>query len=80
MRSVRPSRRWRWTSAGRIDEIPTTCCGMAGSNGYETEHYERSLEAAEAALFPAIRAAPASAEIVAGRHELPPADQDRNRT
>ena len=53
------------TGAERIDEIPTTCCGMAGSNGYETEHYERSLEAAEAALFPAVRAAPDCAEIAA---------------
>ena len=53
------------TGAEQIDEIPTTCCGMAGSNGYETEHYERSLEAAEVALFPAVRAAPASAEIAA---------------
>ena len=38
---------------------------MAGSNGYETEHYDRSLEAAEVALLPAVRAAPASAEIAA---------------
>ena len=53
------------TGAERIDEIPTTCCGMAGSNGYETEHYERSLAAAEAALFPAVRAASAGAEIAA---------------
>ena len=53
------------TGAGRIEEIPTTCCGMAGSNGYECEHYERSLEAAEAALFPAVRAALPSVEIVA---------------
>ena len=53
------------SGAERVDEIPTTCCGMAGSNGYETEHYDRSLEAAEAALFPAIRAAPPSAEIAA---------------
>lgn len=53
------------TGAERIDEIPTACCGMAGSNGYEAEHYERSLEAAEVALFPAVRAAPPSAEIVA---------------
>ena len=53
------------TGAERIDEIPTTCCGMAGSNGYEAEHYERSLEAAEVALFPAVRAAPPSAEIAA---------------
>ena len=53
------------TGAGRIEEIPTTCCGMAGSNGYEAEHYERSLEAGEAALFPAVRAAPPTAEIAA---------------
>ena len=53
------------TGAERIDEIPTTCCGMAGSNGYETEHYDRSLEAAEVALLPAVRAAPPSAEIAA---------------
>ena len=53
------------TGAARIDEIPTTCCGMAGSNGYETEHYDRSVEAAEVALLPAVRAAPASAEIAA---------------
>lgn len=53
------------TGAGRIEEIPTTCCGMAGSNGYEFEHYERSLEAAEVALFPAVRAASPTVEIVA---------------
>ena len=53
------------TGAERIDEIPTTCCGMAGSNGYETEHYDRSLEAAEVALLPAVRAAPVSVEIAA---------------
>jgi Fe-S oxidoreductase len=53
------------TGAERIEEIPTTCCGMAGSNGYKVEHYERSLEAAEVALFPAVRAAPASVAIAA---------------
>ncbi len=53
------------TGAHRVEEIPTTCCGMAGSNGYECEHYERSLEAAEVALLPAVRAASPSAEIVA---------------
>ena len=62
------------TGAAHIDEIPTTCCGMAGSNGYETEHYDRSLEAAEVALLPAVRAAPASAEIAAAgtscRHQI----------
>ena len=53
------------TGAERIEEIPTTCCGMAGSNGYEAEHFERSLEAAEVALFPAVRAAAPSAVIAA---------------
>ena len=53
------------TGAERVDEIPTTCCGMAGSNGYETEHFDRSLEAAEVALFPAVREAPPCAEIAA---------------
>ena len=75
------------TGAERVDEIPTTCCGMAGSNGYETEHYDRSLEAAEVTLFPAVRAAPASAVIAAagtscrqqirtgtGRHARHPAE------
>ncbi|MCC7362622.1 MAG: 4Fe-4S dicluster domain-containing protein [Anaerolineales bacterium] len=46
-------------------EIPTTCCGMAGSNGFECEHYERSLQAAEVALLPAVRQAGAEVEVVA---------------
>lgn len=53
------------TGARRIEEIPSTCCGMAGSNGYECEHYERSLEAAEVTLLPAVRAASESTAIVA---------------
>ena len=53
------------TGANSVTEVPTTCCGMAGSNGYECEHYARSLEAAEVTLLPAVRAAPQSAEIVA---------------
>ena len=66
MNAVRPTlEALALTGAERIEEIPTTCCGMAGSNGYETEHYDRSLEAAEVALLPAVRAAPAGAEIVA---------------
>jgi Fe-S oxidoreductase len=38
---------------------------MAGANGYECEHYERSLEAAEVSLLPAVRAATADVEVVA---------------
>ena len=36
--------------------IPSGCCGMAGSFGYEKEHYEISMNIGELVLFPAIRA------------------------
>jgi len=43
------------------------CCGMAGSFGFETEHYEVSRKIGEERLFPAIEAAPNSTAIaVAG--------------
>ncbi|MFQ5856673.1 MAG: 2Fe-2S iron-sulfur cluster-binding protein [Anaerolineae bacterium] len=48
-----------------VAEIPSGCCGMAGSNGFECEHYERSLQAAEETLLPAVREAGADVEIVA---------------
>ena len=38
-----------------VEEIPSGCCGMAGSFGYEKEHYELSLRIGELVLFPAIR-------------------------
>ena len=37
--------------------IETSCCGMAGSFGYEAAHYEVSMKMAEAALLPKVRAA-----------------------
>lgn len=36
--------------------IPSGCCGMAGSFGYEKEHYEVSMDIGELVLFPAVRA------------------------
>jgi FAD/FMN-containing dehydrogenase/Fe-S oxidoreductase len=36
-------------------EIPSGCCGMAGSFGYEKEHYELSMQIGELVLFPEIR-------------------------
>jgi len=39
-----------------VDEIPSGCCGMAGSFGYEKEHYDVSMKVGELVLFPAIRA------------------------
>jgi len=38
-----------------VEEIPSGCCGMAGSFGYEKEHYELSMKIGEMVLFPAVR-------------------------
>lgn len=35
--------------------IPSGCCGMAGSFGYESEHYEVSMQVGELILFPTVR-------------------------
>lgn len=40
-----------------VQEIPSGCCGMAGSFGYEKEHYDLSMKIGEMVLFPAVRAA-----------------------
>ncbi len=40
-----------------VEVIPSGCCGMAGSFGYEAEHYEVSMKIGELVLFPAIRKA-----------------------
>jgi Fe-S oxidoreductase len=53
--------------------IETSCCGMAGSFGYEAEHYDVSVKMAEIALLPAVRKA-ADALVVADgtscRHQI----------
>ncbi|HEY1017006.1 MAG TPA: heterodisulfide reductase-related iron-sulfur binding cluster [Herpetosiphonaceae bacterium] len=41
-----------------FDVLDAGCCGMAGSFGYEREHYALSLAIGERALLPAVRAAP----------------------
>ena len=38
-----------------VNVIPSGCCGMAGSFGYEAEHYEVSMKVGELVLFPSIR-------------------------
>ncbi len=40
-----------------VEEVDSGCCGMAGSFGYEKEHYEISMAIGEQALFPSVRAA-----------------------
>ena len=39
-----------------VELIDSGCCGMAGSFGFEKEHYEISMQVGEQALFPAINA------------------------
>ena len=39
----------------QVEEIKSGCCGMAGSFGYEKEHYDLSMKIGELVLFPEIR-------------------------
>ena len=41
----------------QLHVIPSSCCGMAGSFGYEKEHYKTSIAIGEMILFPAVRKA-----------------------
>jgi Fe-S oxidoreductase len=58
----------------KVKLIPSGCCGMAGSFGYEQEHYDLSLQVAELVLMPAVRSAPTNALIAAPgtscRHQI----------
>jgi len=49
----------------KVSSIESSCCGMAGSFGYEAEHYDVSLKMAELSLLPAVRRAGAETLIVA---------------
>ena len=44
-----------WPAGFTAEEIPSGCCGMAGSFGYEKEHYDLSMKVGELVLFPAVR-------------------------
>ena len=48
-----------------VEAIPSGCCGMAGSFGYEKEHYDLSMKIGELVLFPAVRKAPENTIIAA---------------
>jgi FAD/FMN-containing dehydrogenase/Fe-S oxidoreductase len=48
-----------------VQVIPSGCCGMAGSFGYEKEHYNLSMKIGELVLFPAVRQAAADTIIAA---------------
>jgi FAD/FMN-containing dehydrogenase/Fe-S oxidoreductase len=57
-----------------VETFESTCCGMAGSFGYEAEHYEMSLKIGELGVLPKIRAAVPETLLAANgtscRHEI----------
>ena len=57
-----------------VETIEATCCGMAGSFGYEAEHYETSMKIGELSVLPKMRAAASDALLVADgtscRHQI----------
>jgi FAD/FMN-containing dehydrogenase/Fe-S oxidoreductase len=57
-----------------VEVVPSGCCGMAGSFGYEREHYEVSMQIGELVLFPAVRDAAADTILAAPgtscRHQI----------
>lgn len=58
----------------KVEVIPSGCCGMAGSFGYEKEHYDISMKVGELVLLPAVRAAAEDVIIAAPgtscRHQI----------
>jgi Fe-S oxidoreductase len=58
----------------KVSIIPSGCCGMAGSFGYEKEHFAVSQQVGELVLFPAVRAMPADTLLAASgtscRHQV----------
>jgi len=58
----------------KVDEIKSGCCGMAGSFGYEEEHYDVSMKVGELVLFPEVRKTVAETTIAAPgtscRHQI----------
>lgn len=58
----------------KVDEIKSGCCGMAGSFGYEAEHYDVSMKVGELVLFPEVRKTDESTIIAAPgtscRHQI----------
>jgi FAD/FMN-containing dehydrogenase/Fe-S oxidoreductase len=61
-------------AGNRVQLIPSGCCGMAGSFGYEAEHFALSQQIGELVLFPAVRAASEDTLIAASgtscRHQI----------
>ncbi|QYD73133.1 FAD-binding protein [Paraburkholderia edwinii] len=62
-----------WIPGLKVEAIESSCCGMAGSFGYEAEHYDASKAMAELSLLPAIRNAGDALIVADGtscRHQI----------
>ena len=73
--SVGPTVKMLELPAGhQVTVIPSGCCGMAGSFGYEKEHFAVSQQIGELVLFPAVRSSPADTLVAAPgtscRHQI----------
>ncbi|TEA78132.1 FAD-binding and (Fe-S)-binding domain-containing protein [Allopusillimonas ginsengisoli] len=57
-----------------VQQIESSCCGMAGSFGYDANHYDVSMKMAELSLLPTVRAADADTLLIADgtscRHQI----------
>jgi FAD/FMN-containing dehydrogenase/Fe-S oxidoreductase len=56
-----------------VSAVQTSCCGMAGSFGYEAEHYDVSMKMAEMSLLPAVRSNAGAMVVADGtscRHQI----------
>ncbi|MBC8007212.1 MAG: FAD-binding protein [Prolixibacteraceae bacterium] len=58
----------------KVETVESSCCGMAGSFGYEAEHFDMSIRMAELSLLPAVRQAKPETVIIADgtscRHQI----------
>jgi Fe-S oxidoreductase len=65
-----------------VTVLDSGCCGMAGSFGFEKEHYELSVQIANLALLPALKAAPDATVVAPGtscRHQIKDLDGRQGR-
>jgi FAD/FMN-containing dehydrogenase/Fe-S oxidoreductase len=63
----------RLIPGARPELIESSCCGMAGSFGYEANHFDVSMQMAEASLLPAVRKQPDAIVVADGtscRHQI----------
>jgi FAD/FMN-containing dehydrogenase/Fe-S oxidoreductase len=64
----------KWIPGLKVSTVESSCCGMAGSFGYEAEHYGASMAMAELSLLPAVRKIDANTIMVADgtscRHQI----------